>query len=94
MATDKMRLRIVTPKNVKFDGDADMVILRCVSGDMGVLPRHETYSAVLDSGALRILNNKEDRKIVLSGGLAQIRDNTVTVLTNDAQWPEEKEGNV
>jgi len=89
MATEKMSLRIATPECVKFDEKADMVIMRCVTGDMGILPNHEQCSAILDFGILRIRNNDEERRMAIYGGIAQVRDNTVTVLANDAQWPED-----
>jgi len=89
MATEKLRLRVATPENIKFDGDADMVVLRCITGDMGILPNHEAYSAILDYGVLRILLEGYERRMAVFGGLAQIHDNVVTVLANDAQWPED-----
>jgi len=89
MATEKLTLRIATPECVKFDEKADMVIMRCVTGDMGVLPNHEHCSAILDFGILRILNDDDERRMAVFGGIAQVRDNTVTILANDAQWPED-----
>jgi F-type H+-transporting ATPase subunit epsilon len=90
MGTEKLRLRVATPENVKFDEDADMVIMRCITGDIGILPNHEACSAILDFGVLRIMSgNAEERRMAVFGGMAQIRDNVVTVLANDAQWPED-----
>ena len=89
MASDKLRLRVTTHKNIKYDQEADMVIMRCITGDWGILPRHESCSAILDYGVLRILNGGEERRMAVFGGLAQVRDNVVTVLANDAQWPED-----
>jgi F-type H+-transporting ATPase subunit epsilon len=90
MGTEKLHLRVATPENVKFDEDVDMVIMRCITGDIGILPNHEACSAILDFGVLRILSNdSEERRMAVFGGMAQIRDNVVTVLANDAQWPED-----
>ena len=89
MATSKMRLRIVTPENIKYDEDVEMVILRCITGDWGILPRHAPYSAILDSGVLRILNDRAERRMAVFGGIAQVQDNVVTILSNEAQWPED-----
>jgi len=89
MATEKLHLRIATPDNVKYDDKAEMVIMRCITGDMGILPRHEATSAILDYGVLRILNDGGERRIAVFGGIAQIRDNVVTILAQDAQWPED-----
>lgn len=89
MAKEKLRLRVATPENVKYDREADMVIMRCITGDMGILPRHIPCSAILDYGVLRIINNDEERRMAVFGGMAQVLDNTITVLANDAQWPED-----
>lgn len=66
-----------------------MVIMRCITGDWGILPNHVPSSAILDYGVLRILNSGEERRMAVFGGIAQVKDNTVTVLANDAQWPED-----
>ena len=86
---NKMRLRVATPENAKFDNDVEMVIMRCISGDMGILPHHEAASAILDDGVLRIMNDGGERRMAVFGGIAQIRNNTVTLIANDAKWPEE-----
>ena len=89
MATEKLRLRVATPENVKIDENANMVIMRCISGDMGIMPDHEACSAILDFGVLRILDDDGERRMAVFGGMAQVRDNAVTILANDAQWPQD-----
>jgi F-type H+-transporting ATPase subunit epsilon len=84
-----MRLRVATPDNVKFDDDVEMVIMRCITGDMGILANHEATSTILDYGILRILDSGVERRMAVYGGIAQVRDNSVTILANDAQWPED-----
>ncbi|MDR2570973.1 MAG: ATP synthase F1 subunit epsilon [Oscillospiraceae bacterium] len=85
----KMHLRIATPDYVKYDDNVQMIIMRCITGDMGILADHEPTSAILDYGVLRIINGEEERKMAVYGGIAQIGGNKVTILTNDAQWPED-----
>ena len=89
VAAKKLRLRITTPENVKYDEDAELVIMRCITGDMGVLADHEATSAILDYGILRIFNDEEERRMAVFGGIAQIGENNVSILANDAQWPED-----
>jgi len=89
VAARKLHLRITTPENIKYDEEAEMVIMRCITGDMGIMADHEATSAILDYGVLRILNNDEERRMAVFGGIAQIGDNKVTILANDAQWPED-----
>ena len=89
MAAKKLRLRIITPAHIKVDEDVDMVIMRCTTGDMGVLAGHEAHSAALVYGTLRILNQGAERRVAVHGGVASIRNNVLTILTNDAEWPED-----
>jgi len=89
MAGKKVRLRIVTPAAVKVDEDIDMAIMRCTTGDMGVLPGHEARSAALNYGILRIINGDAERRIAVYGGIAAIQGDVLTILTNDAEWPED-----
>jgi len=89
VAAKKLHLRIATPDNIKYDEDAEMVIMRCITGDMGILADHEATSAILDYGILRIFNDDEERRMAVFGGIAQVGDNNVSILANDAQWPED-----
>jgi len=86
---NKLHLRVATPDDIKYDDAAEMVIMRCITGDMGILPHHEPTSAILDFGVLRVINEGEERRMAVFGGIAQVRDNVLTVLANDAQWPED-----
>jgi len=85
----KIRLRIVTPNGIKVDEDTGMIVMRCTTGDMGVLPGHEARSAVLNYGVLRILDDDMERRIAVYGGLAIIEKDVLTILTHDAEWPDE-----
>jgi len=89
MATRKLHLRITTPEDIKYDDEAEMVIMRCITGDMGILAHHEATSAILDYGVLRVFNDGDERRMAVFGGIAQVMDNVVTILANDAQWPED-----
>ena len=88
-AAPTLHLRIATPENVKYDDEAQMVIMRCITGDMGILAGHDAISAILDYGVLRIVNGDEERRMAVFGGIAQVNDNKLTILANDAQWPED-----
>ena len=88
-APSKFNLRITTPDNVKYNEEADLVIMRCITGDMGIMAGHEATSAILDYGVLRIIKDEEERRMAVFGGIAQVGGNTLTILANDAQWPED-----
>jgi F-type H+-transporting ATPase subunit epsilon len=85
----KLQLRVITPENIKLDQECDMVIVRCTTGDMGILPKHEACSAILDIGTLRVFTDDEEQHMAVYGGILQVKDDVVSVLTNGAQWPED-----
>lgn len=90
VASDKrITLTITTPRGVKFVEKADMVIMRGLEGDIGVLPGHESISTVLGDGILRIHNNGNVNKLAVFGGVAEISDKTINILTTIAQSPDE-----
>ena len=82
-------MRVYTPTETKIDEKVDMVIMRATTGDMGILPGHIPYSAILDYGVLRLVNKGAERRLAVFGGVAEVRDDIVTLLTREAHWPDE-----
>ena len=89
MTDKKLHLKIITPGQTLFDRQVSRVIVRAKTGDMGILPGHAHYSAVLDYGVLRIQEEENERLMAVYGGLAVVQNNQMTILTDDAEWPEE-----
>lgn len=89
MSNKKINLKITTPRGVKFTEKADMVIMRCIDGDLGVLPGHAPLSTVLGDGILRIFNNGVEKKLAVFGGAVEIDNDNVIILSTIAQRPEE-----
>lgn len=85
----KLNLNIITPRGVKFEEEADMIIMRAVDGDLGVLPGHEPISTALGDGILRIFNNGVEKKLAVFGGIVEINNITVNIYSTIAQLPEE-----
>ncbi len=85
----KINLNITTPRGLKFIEKADMIIMRCIDGDLGVLNSHEPVSTVLGDGILRIVNDGIVKKLAVFGGVAEIASDTVNIFSTIAQHPEE-----
>lgn len=86
----KLSLKIVTPSRTMFDGDADMVIMRTKSGDVGILHGHQPMVTVLDYGVMRIQNaGEEDKVATVFGGFAEINSEGMSILTDIAEWADE-----
>lgn len=96
VADKKIELRVITMKatgggdNYKCYGPVDMAIMRCTTGDLGILPGREDISAVLnDYGTLRILTESSESRMIVYGGIVQLKNGVLTILTEQAEWPEE-----
>lgn len=101
MAENGIRLRILAPERIFYEGDATMVELTTTEGDMGILPGHIPTTCVIAPGVLTIYEaNKEGavgdaqekksiRKAALHSGFLEIRPHEVSVLAQVVEWPEE-----
>ena len=72
---------VVTPERALLDEPADYVVLPMYDGELGVLPGRLPLIGRLGYGELRLRRGAEVRRYFLDGGFAQVRANTVTVLT-------------
>jgi len=84
MTGKKFQLRIITPVGKKVDEQVDMVIMRCIDGDWGVLAGHDKRSGVLSCGDIRIIQEGNERRISARGGIAENQDDVLTILTQEA----------
>ena len=80
-----MNVRVLTPDRIICSTAADEIILPGLTGQVGVLDGHAALITALDIGLLRIKSNGKWTPIILSGGLAEIDSNRVTVLVNDVE---------
>lgn len=81
---EKLKLSITTPEKEVVNTEADMVVLPASDGEMGVLPRHIAYAAVLTEGILRYTNNGQEETFAILGGFVEISNNNVAVFAEDA----------
>ena len=74
-------LRVITPDAVALDETVDSVVLPGLDGQLGVLARHATMVTALDAGELRYSQAGTEHHMFVSGGFAEVRDNTLRVVT-------------
>ncbi|WP_232697895.1 F0F1 ATP synthase subunit epsilon [Brevibacillus daliensis] len=84
----KLTVEIVTPERVVYSGEAKMVIVRGVSGELGILPQHMPIVSPLKVAPVRILFEEGKETIIaVSGGFMEVSDNKVTILAESAELP-------
>ena len=76
-----MRVRVSSPQETIFCGEAEAVSLRTTGGDVRILKRHAPYLAEIGAGALEVHRNGE---LMLSGktsgGIVYNHENEISVL--------------
>ncbi len=84
-----MRLRIVTPLRPIVDAEVTELVAPGSEGEFGVLAQHVTFLGSLRPGIVSFTEGGNRKRVVISGGYAEVRQDAVTVLADDAQLPEE-----
>ena len=81
-------LKIVTPDGLIHDGNAEMVIVRTITGDMAFLARHINCVAPLGMGRATIVVDGQKRYAACIGGMISVVDGTVTLVPTTFEWAE------
>ena len=81
--------RVITPEEVIYDGEADLVIARIADGDLGVLVDHAPLVSTVEAGEVRIKEGDEQQVYATSDGFFKVSENLVQVLVEEAVSPDE-----
>lgn len=82
---DKLKLEILTPNGVIYDGEALSVTLPGEEGEFGVLAEHSSLTTLLEAGVVDI--EKEDKSvesILINWGVVHVDEKKVIVLVEGA----------
>ena len=79
-------LKIVTPDGLAYDGQAEEVIVRTTSGDIGILAGHLNCVAPLGMGRATIVIDGQKRYGACIGGILSVVDGTVTLVPTTFEW--------
>lgn len=82
---DTLLLRVLTPQSELYDETVSQATAEGTLGQFGVLPDHVGFLTSLEPGLLsfRTPAGGEER-LAVKGGYAEVRDNVMTVLADDA----------
>ena len=80
-----IKLEIVTPHGVIYDGDVKMATLCGKDGEFGVLPGHAALVSLLDAGIISATtaDNKEI-VIAINGGYAKVSEDKISCIVDGA----------
>lgn len=83
----KIKLEIISPNKVVYSADIDMLIVRSIDGDLGIMPKHAPLLAGLVPHAMRAMIDGTENLIAVSGGFIQVQPDKIIVLASAAELP-------
>jgi len=72
---------LVSPEKIAFSGEVDQVDIPGTEGDFGVLAGHASVIAGVRPGIITVTAGGQREKIIVLGGIAEISEKGLTVLT-------------
>ena len=86
---DTIQLKVITPLELVLNEDVDELVAPGELGEFGILPDHVPFLSTLNPGELRYRKGSEAKTLIINGGLADIKDNVINILTDKALSPED-----
>lgn len=83
------KLKIVTPDGLFFDGEAEQLLVRTATGDIGIMARHMNYVAPLGMGRAVVISNGKRRSAACIGGMVTVMNGEVTLVPTTFEWAED-----
>lgn len=82
-------LEIVTPDRKFFEEEVDMIIVRGVEGDLGILKGMSPLVTPLGIGKIQIKQGDKTRTAAVAGGYIEVTKEKSTIVSDACEWPEE-----
>jgi len=84
-----IRLEVATPTRLMVSADVDEVVAPGSEGYFGVLPGHAALLTTLTAGVLTYRQGREEQRLAVMGGFAEVNADHMIVLAEAAERPEE-----
>lgn len=83
-------LEIVTPERKVYAEQANMIIVKGVEGELGILPNHIPLVTPLRIAPITVKRQgSKDVVIAVNGGFMEVRKDKVVILAESAELPEQ-----
>jgi F-type H+-transporting ATPase subunit epsilon len=88
-----MHIDVVTPKGIKFSGEAISCTAPGTNGEFQILKDHAALVAQLKIGEIKLNESGKIKWLATSGGYLEVKNNTISIIADTAEWAEEIEIN-
>lgn len=85
--SETLHLQVITPLKLVLDEEVTEVVGPGELGEFGILPGHVPFVTTLYPGELKYKQGSEQKVLIVHGGLAEINDDEVKILTDVAEDP-------
>ncbi len=82
-------LKIVTPNGLVYEGQAQEVIVRTTTGDLGILAGHLNCVAPLGMGRATVMMDDKTRYGACIGGMVTVLGGQVTLVCTTFEWADQ-----
>ena len=82
-------LKIVTPDGLEYDGQAEELVVRTTTGDIGILAGHTDCVAPLGMGRATVVIDGQKRYAACIGGMLSVVAGKVTLVPTTFEWADE-----
>ncbi len=83
------KLEVVTPDKKVLSTDVDYAGVPGAVGEFGVLPQHIPFLSALGIGKLHYKNADKQGDLFISGGFAEVGENSLSILAEAAEKAED-----
>src|SRR5437762_9683916 len=79
-----LKLQIVTPEGMVYSDDVEMVCLRSIDGQIGILPHHLRLMTQMLSGEMMVRKDGRDQFLAVGEGMVEVTSDSVAIATDMA----------
>lgn len=84
-----MEVQLVSPEQVLYTGEAEMVVARTLGGgEIAFLRDHAPFIGALDNAPVRVQTPDGEMRFAVHGGFVEVSANSVIILSDVAETPE------
>ena len=88
-SSDTFTCSVITPERQVLECDARFVAFPAHDGEIGILRNRAPLLCKLGIGLMRLEGSEGSQTLFIDGGFAQMAENRLTILTEQAATPEE-----
>ena len=89
MADNTMKVKIMSPERVFYEGEATFIEFNTTSGVRGIYPKHVPTTMVIQPGVLKIVEAEGEKQAALHTGFVEVLQDSIIMLAESVEWPEE-----